>query len=235
MKVFLFCVCVMMVGVGEARERMRVKYRMGKDGKRVRVGQEDLEVIEQGVEEPMELMNQDLIRLPTNKVERVAAAIQQAQPYQVLLPQTFSQQQRIDIAEDIMEDEALNEVMTSVDGGVEKTGPWKMINAIVKGATMVNEGMKSVSNGEYDMLSENMLTDVNDMVGEIRRKARGYDGSIGDLAFDVVKEVVAEIVSGFLTSSLGLSTGRNDGGGKSMMEIFLTVLSKVGQPQAKCK
>jgi len=230
-----------LLGVGEARERMRVKYRMGKDGKRVRVGQEDLEeIIEEGVEE---VRNQDLIRLPSNKVERVAGAVQQAQPirnqmaqpYQVLLPQIFSQQQRIDIAQDILEDEAYNEVITSVDEGVEKGSPWKMINAIVKGATVMNEGMKSVSNGEYNMLSENMLTDVNDMVGEIQRKARAYDGSVGDLVFDVVKEVVAEFVSGFLTSSLGLGTGRNDGGGKSMMEIFLSILGKVGQPQERCK
>merc|ERR1712243_271664 len=50
---------------------------------------------------------------------------------------------------------------------------------------------------------------VTTMMGQLERAARSQDLTIGDLVFDIVKEVIAETVGGLVTRSLGLSTGRS--------------------------
>ena len=53
--------------------------------------------------------------------------------------------------------------------------------------------------------------------------------TIGDLVFDVVKEVVAETLSGLVTRGLGLVTGRSGGGDFSVVETIMRAVAKVGQ------
>ena len=52
--------------------------------------------------------------------------------------------------------------------------------------------------------------------------------TIGDLVFDIVKEVIAETVGGLVTRSLGLSTGRRSGGEDfSLVGTVMRAVAKV--------
>jgi len=69
---------------------------------------------------------------------------------------------------------------------------------------------------------------VTTIVGQLQRAARSQDLTLGDIIFDVVKEVVAEQISGLLSRSLGISTARSSG---SIMETVFRAIANVGQPK----
>merc|ERR1739842_65251 len=69
---------------------------------------------------------------------------------------------------------------------------------------------------------------VTTMMGQLERAARSQDLTIGDLVFDIVKEVIAETVGGLVTRSLGLSTGRSSGGEEfSLVGSVMRAVAKV--------
>merc|ERR1712141_691826 len=70
---------------------------------------------------------------------------------------------------------------------------------------------------------------VTTIVGQPQRAARSQDLTLGDLIFDVVKEVVAEQISGLLSRALGISTARSSG---SFMETVFRAIANVGQPKS---
>ena len=51
--------------------------------------------------------------------------------------------------------------------------------------------------------------------------------TIGDLVFDIVKEVIAETLGGLVTRGLGLGTGRSGGGEFSLMGSVMRAVAKV--------
>ena len=53
--------------------------------------------------------------------------------------------------------------------------------------------------------------------------------TIGDLVFDIVKEVVTETLSGLVTRGLGLETARSGGGDFSIMGTIMRAVARVGQ------
>merc|ERR1712106_48593 len=70
---------------------------------------------------------------------------------------------------------------------------------------------------------------VTTMMGQLERAARSEDLTIGDLVFDVVKEVIAETLGGLVTRGLGLGAGRSGGGDFSFMGTVMRAVAKVGR------
>ena len=52
--------------------------------------------------------------------------------------------------------------------------------------------------------------------------------TIGDMVFDIVKEVIAETLGGLVTRGLGLGTGRSGGREFSLMGSVMRAVAKVG-------
>jgi len=65
------------------------------------------------------------------------------------------------------------------------------------------------------------------LMGQLQRTARAQDLSIGDLVFDIVKEVISETLSGLFSRGLGLQTARN--GGSEPFSIVNTVIQAVSK------
>ena len=57
---------------------------------------------------------------------------------------------------------------------------------------------------------------------------------MGDLVFDIVKEVVAETISGLFSRGLGLSTARNGGENFSFISSVMRAVSKVASGGGAC-
>ena len=53
--------------------------------------------------------------------------------------------------------------------------------------------------------------------------------TIGDLVFDIVKEVVVETLGGLVSRGLGLGTDRSGGGDFSLIGTVMKAVAKVGQ------
>jgi len=88
---------------------------------------------------------------------------------------------------------------------------------------------------------ENFQKSVSQIIGEysesvaeitqgIQRAARFNERSVGDIIFDVAKEVVAEVVGGALTRIFGIGTARQ--GGANIMEIVLGAITNSGRPKS---
>ena len=58
--------------------------------------------------------------------------------------------------------------------------------------------------------------------------------TIGDLVFDIVKEVVAETISGLFSRGLGLGTARNGGENFSFISSVMRAVSKVASGGGAC-
>ena len=58
--------------------------------------------------------------------------------------------------------------------------------------------------------------------------------TIGDLVFDIVKEVVAETISGLFSRGLGLTTSRNGGENFSILSSVMRAVSKVASGGGAC-
>eukprot|EP00090_Calanus_glacialis_P001888 TRINITY_DN11408_c0_g1_i4.p1 TRINITY_DN11408_c0_g1~~TRINITY_DN11408_c0_g1_i4.p1 ORF type:complete len:159 (-),score=52.31 TRINITY_DN11408_c0_g1_i4:16-492(-) len=69
---------------------------------------------------------------------------------------------------------------------------------------------------------------VTTMMGQLERAARSQDLTIGDLVFDIVKEVIAETLGGLVTRGLGLGTGRSGGEEFSLIGSVMRAVAKVG-------
>ena len=61
-----------------------------------------------------------------------------------------------------------------------------------------------------------------------------YCRTIGDLVFDIVKEVVAETISGLFSRGLGLGTARNGGENFSIFSTVMRAVSKVASGGGAC-
>jgi len=94
---------------------------------------------------------------------------------------------------------------------------------------------------EDERNSENFQKSVSQIIGEysesvaeitqgIQRAARFNERSVGDIIFDVAKEVVAEVVGGALTRIFGIGTARQ--GGANIMEIVLGAITNTGRPKS---
>ena len=57
---------------------------------------------------------------------------------------------------------------------------------------------------------------------------------MGDLVFDIVKEVVAETISGLFSRGLGLGTARNGGESFSLVSTIMKAVSKVASGGGSC-
>merc|ERR1712029_807255 len=69
---------------------------------------------------------------------------------------------------------------------------------------------------------------VTGLMGQLQRTARAQDLSVGDLVFDIVREVIAETLSGLFARGLGLQTARNGGGEPfSFLSTVIQAVSKV--------
>merc|ERR1712032_13870 len=76
---------------------------------------------------------------------------------------------------------------------------------------------------------------VTGLMGQLQRTARAQDLSVGDLVFDIVREVIAETLSGLFARGLGLHTARNGGGESfSFLNTAIQAVSKVASGKTSC-
>jgi len=72
---------------------------------------------------------------------------------------------------------------------------------------------------------------VTGVFGQLERTARAQDLTVGDLVFDIVKEVIADTLSGLFARGLGLHTTARNGGDFSFINTVLGAVSKVASGQ----
>merc|ERR1719414_457826 len=76
---------------------------------------------------------------------------------------------------------------------------------------------------------------VTGVMGQLQRTARAQDLTVGDLVFDIVKEIIADTLSGLVTRGLGLGgTARNGGEPFSFVSTVMNAVSKVASGK-QCK
>jgi len=76
---------------------------------------------------------------------------------------------------------------------------------------------------------------VTGVMGLLQRTARAQDLTVGDLVFDIVKEIIADTLSGLVTRGLGLGgTARNGGEPFSFVSTVMNAVSKVASGK-QCK
>merc|ERR1719384_2598858 len=76
---------------------------------------------------------------------------------------------------------------------------------------------------------------VTGLMGQLQRTARVQDLSVGDLVFDIVREVIAETISGLFARGLGLQTARTGGGEPfSIINTVIHAVSKVASGKSSC-
>merc|ERR1712117_717695 len=76
---------------------------------------------------------------------------------------------------------------------------------------------------------------VTGLMGQLQRTARAQDLSVGDLVFDIVREVIAETLSGLFARGLGLHTARNGGGESfSLLNTVIGAVTKVASGKTSC-
>ena len=62
-----------------------------------------------------------------------------------------------------------------------------------------------------------------------------FPRSVGDLVFDIVREVIAETISGLFARGLGLQTARTGGGEPfSIINTVIQAVSKVASGKSSC-
>merc|ERR1712141_40983 len=111
------------------------------------------------------------------------------------------------------------------EGVAEKTNVEEVLTNEVDGDALMMEARDLLMASTPDSYKQTVTT----IVGQLQRAARSQDLTLGDLIFDVVKEVVAEQISGLLSRSLGISTARSSG---SFMETVFRAIANVGQPKS---
>jgi len=111
------------------------------------------------------------------------------------------------------------------EGLTEKENVEEVLTNEVDGDALMLEARDLIMASTPDSYKQTVTT----IVGQLQRAARSQDLTLGDIIFDVVKEVVAEQISGLLSRSLGISTARSSG---SIMETVFRAIANVGQPKS---
>merc|ERR1712026_323298 len=114
--------------------------------------------------------------------------------------------------------------------GMEKQ---KINEEILRSETETLNNLVQIEKQEEDVVS-NYRSVVTGVIGQLERAARAQDLTIGDLVFDIVKEVVAETISGLFSRGLGLGTARNGGESFSLVSTIMKAVSKVASGGGSC-
>merc|ERR1712203_286412 len=111
------------------------------------------------------------------------------------------------------------------EGVAEKENMEEVLTNEVDGDALMLEARDLIMASTPDSYKQTVTT----IVGQLQRAARSQDLTLGDIIFDMVKEVVAEQISGLLSRSLGISTARSSG---SIMETVFRAIANVGHPKS---
>merc|ERR1712079_260383 len=121
-------------------------------------------------------------------------------------------------------------IRTGNNGDVEKQ---KINEEILRSETETLNNLVQAERQEKEAVN-NYRTVVTGVIGQLERAARAQDLTIGDLVFDIVKEVVAETISGLFSRGLGLGTARNGGENFSIVSSVMRAVSKVVSGGGAC-
>lgn len=105
---------------------------------------------------------------------------------------------------------------------IEEPTPDEVFETVAGMEDELKEGLGEIL-GEYG-------ASLVDIAQGINRAARFNERNVGDVIFDVVKEVVAELVGSMLFRSFGIGTAR--GGQSGLIEIILSAISSSAQPKS---
>merc|ERR1711997_1137212 len=117
--------------------------------------------------------------------------------------------------------------------GSHGTEKQKINEEILRSETETLNNLVQIERKEMDAVN-NYRSVVTGVIGQLERAARAQDLTVGDLVFDIVKEVVAETISGLFSRGLGLSTARNGGESFSFVSTIMKAVSKVASGGGSC-
>merc|ERR1711902_33407 len=121
-------------------------------------------------------------------------------------------------------------IRTGTNGDVEKQ---KITEEILRSEAETLNNLVEIEREEADVVN-NYRSLVTGVIGQLERAARAQDLTIGDLVFDIVKEVVAETISGLFSRGLGLGTARNGGENFSFFSTIMNAVTKVASGSKSC-
>jgi len=203
------------------RERTRVKYRIKTGlGKRV-VDKAVAEVVEMPLQSGEALNGVEGSSLPINKPQ-VVGTVDLAG---VVEPGRLN----LDPARIILDRASLSRNEALLEQELEEE-----IDVAQRREDFAQSELEDERNPENFQSVSQIIGEYSESVAEItqgiQRAARFNERSVGDIIFDVAKEVVAEVVGGALTRIFGIGTARQ--GGANIMEIVLGAITNSGRPKS---